>query len=196
MATCPRFNPPLGITHAILKKLHFGALREVPMTARIVRFAFIFTFVTLGSAFVHAYPNIGDKVTWSGDFKTADGNNSEVHITKEVVGFNSKSKIWKVKIDTTVGTESLSETIETADLFTPEKYKQVLKECEAHGGVIETMETSPGKYKTCKISTTEDGIVIEKWWGDIPFGIVSKATRAPTGIVNNDSPLKVATRGL
>ncbi|UYL07736.1 hypothetical protein B9G69_011830 [Bdellovibrio sp. SKB1291214] len=163
------------------------------MTARI---AFVFTFVTLASAFVHAYPSIGDKVTWSGEFKTAEGENSEIHITKEVVGFNSTNKIWKVKIDTKVGQESSSETIETADLFTPEKYHQVLKECESHGGVIETLETSPGKYKTCKMSTTENGIVIEKWWGDIPFGIVSKATRAPTGIANNDSPLKVATQGL
>lgn len=166
------------------------------MTVRIVRSAIYFTFVTLSSAFVHAYPNIGDKVTWSGEFKTADGGNSEVHITKEVVGFNSDSKIWKVKIETKVGKESLTETIETADLFTPQKYTQVLKDCEAQGGVIETLETNPGKYKTCKLSTTEDGIVIEKWWGDIPFGIVSKATRAPTGLANSESPLKVATRGL
>lgn len=165
------------------------------MTARSG--AILFTFVTLASLFANAYPDIGDKVTWSGDFKTADGKTSEIRITKEVVGFEKSSKIWKVKIDTKLGEEILTETIESADLFSPAKYKELLASCEKNGGVIETLKTNPGNYKTCKISTTnEDGIVIEKWWGDIPFGVVSKATKVPTNVANSESALRVATKGL
>ncbi|WP_413293539.1 hypothetical protein ACLSU7_00380 [Bdellovibrio sp. HCB185ZH] len=157
---------------------------------------FAFTFVTLGSLQAMAYPSVGDKVTWSGDFKTAEGVASEVQIIKEVVAYNKDTKVWTVKINTRVGQETSTQTIETADLYTPAKYSAMLTQCKDKGGVLETLETNPGKYKTCKITTTENGVVIEKWWGDIPFGIVSKATRAPTGVNGNDSPLNVATRGL
>ncbi|MEK2688377.1 hypothetical protein [Bdellovibrio sp. GT3] len=158
------------------------------------RTAYLFTFVIFYSAIVQAYPNIGDKVTWSGNIKTATGNTSEVQITKEVIGFNSSSKLWKVKVHTKLGSESLSETIESADLFTPEKYKETLANCQKNGGTIETLQTTPGKYETCKLSTTnEDGTIIENWWGDIPFGIVSKETRVPATITNSEAALRVAT---
>ncbi|WP_413584507.1 hypothetical protein [Bdellovibrio sp. HCB274] len=158
----------------------------------------VFTFVMVSGLTALAYPNIGDKVTWSGTFKDTQGKTTEIQITKEVVGFNSDNKHWKVKKHTKVGDESASETIETLDLFTPEKYKQVLENCEKQGGVIETLETNPGKYKTCKTSTTDtSGVVIEKWWGDIPFGIVSKSTRGPSGeLTAGELPLMFATLGL
>ncbi len=161
-----------------------------------VRSGSIFTFVMLASTLVHAYPSIGDKVTWSGDFINTAGVISEIQIIKEVVAYNQDTKIWTVKINTKVGTESSTETIETGDLFTPAKYSELLTHCKKNGGVLETLETNPGKYKTCKTTTTENGVVIEKWWGDIPFGIVSKATRAPTGMKPVDSPLRVAVQGL
>jgi hypothetical protein len=155
-----------------------------------------FTIVTLNSIFALAYPGVGDKVTWSGNLKNPEGVTSEVQIIKEVVAFNNDTKVWTVKINTKVGSEASTETIETADLFTPAKYSELLTHCKQNGGTLETLETNPGKYKTCKITTTENGVVIEKWWGDIPFGIVSKATRAPTGIKPIDSPLRVAVQGL
>ncbi|WP_413557427.1 hypothetical protein [Bdellovibrio sp. HCB209] len=165
------------------------------MTARSG--VFLFTFVTLTSLFAKAYPSIGDKVTWSGDFKNAEGKSSEIHITKEVIAFEKSTKTWKVKINTKIGDETLAETIETADLFSPDKYKETLASCEKNGGVIETLETNPGKYKTCKISITNaDGVIIEKWWGDIPFGIVSKATKVPPTVANSEAALRVAAQGL
>ncbi|WP_413581858.1 hypothetical protein [Bdellovibrio sp. HCB288] len=166
------------------------------MTARSGVFAF--TFVMLSGFAAMAYPNVGDKVTWSGNFKDTQGVTTEIHITKEVVGFNSDTKQWKVKKHTKVGKEDATETIEVADLYNPEKYKEVLENCEKQGGVIETLETNPGKYKTCKISTTDSsGVVIEKWWGDIPFGIVSKSTRGPSGeLTAGELPLMFATLGL
>ncbi|WP_413574842.1 hypothetical protein ACLVWU_11445 [Bdellovibrio sp. HCB290] len=159
---------------------------------------YVFTFVMFTALGAGAYPSIGDKVTWSGTFKDTQGKTSEIKITKEVISFNSDSKQWKVKKDTKVGDETVTETLETADLFTPDKFKEVLKTCVQQGGVIETLETNPGKYETCKTSTTDArGVIIEKWWGDIPFGIVSKSTRGPSGeLTAEELPLMFATLGL
>lgn len=142
-----------------------------------------------------SYPAIGDKVTWSGTMKNALGESSDVQITKEVIDFKHHSKLWKVKVHTQIGKESSDEVIEVAELFTPERYQDILKNCELHGGVIEEVSTNPGKYKTCKTRTiTSDGMLIEKWIGDIPFGVVSKTTQDQAGIAQ--SPTRGVLRDL
>lgn len=141
------------------------------------------------------YPAIGDKVTWSGTMKNALGESSDVQITKEVIDFNYKSKLWKVKVHTQIGENSSDEILDIAELFTPERYQEVLKNCELRGGVIEEVSTNPGKYKTCKTRTiTDDGVTIEKWIGDLPFGVVSKTTQDQTGIAQ--SPVRGVLRDL
>ncbi|MGE5084786.1 MAG: hypothetical protein ACM3MG_00695 [Bacillota bacterium] len=151
----------------------------------------------LASSQAFAYPSVGDKVTWSGTLKNPLGESSEVLITKEVIDFNQDTKHWKIKIQTHIGKESSEEIVDVADLFTHERYENILKNCESQGGVIEEVITNPGKYKTCKTRTiTEDGILVEKWMGDIPFGVVSKSTQEQAGVASSKSPVRNILRDL
>lgn len=136
----------------------------------------IFAFLILTSL-AQAYPHIGDKVQWTGSLQLKTGTIAPVHITKEVVGFNGTSKKWRVKYVAAVGDKITTEFIETADLYTPDKHKKTISACTDQGGVLEDVSTSIGKYRTCKLTTKlSSGMVIDKWWGDIPFGIVVRNT--------------------
>lgn len=126
----------------------------------------------------HAYPNVGDKVSWTGTLSTLNGVINPVKITKEVISQDSKKNLWKVRIEATVGKEKTSEVLELKELYSPTNFKSILAECEKNGGTREKLTAPAGTYDTCKMSmTTADGTLVERWWGDIPFGVVSKNTR-------------------
>lgn len=77
-----------------------------------------------------------------------------------------------------MGAETITETQEVSELFSPDTYKKLMGSCETQGGVLEKVTTPAGTYDTCKTTIKEpNGRIIEKWWGDIPFGVVSKNTR-------------------
>lgn len=138
----------------------------------------IAVITSLAASAALAYPNVGDKVSWTGTLHSINGESNDVKITKEVIGHDSRKNTWKVRIEAIVGTEKTSETIETADLYSPEKFKNLIASCEKNGGSLEKLQAPAGTYDTCKMSVTlSDGSQIERWWGDIPFGVVSKSTR-------------------
>ncbi|WP_374030474.1 hypothetical protein [Bdellovibrio bacteriovorus] len=135
-------------------------------------------FTTLFITTALAYPNVGDKVSWTGTMSTVNGETNAVKITKEVIGHDEKKNIWKIKIEAVVGTEKTSETMEISDLYSPAKYKALIADCVKNGGTLEKLIAPAGTYDTCKMSMTmADGTMVERWWGDIPFGVVSKNTR-------------------
>ncbi|WP_415063926.1 hypothetical protein [Bdellovibrio sp.] len=134
----------------------------------------IFLCVTQGLA----YPGVGDKVQWTGTIRLLDGSNTPVHISKEVSAFNARTHMWTIKLETTLGEKKSSKVMEVAELYTPEKFKTLIAGCLSQGGVLEKITAPAGTYETCKITeTTPEGLVVEKWWGDIPFGVVSKSTK-------------------
>lgn len=157
--------------------------------------ALIFTMALSYAFFAPAYPHIGDKVQWKGSFKLRSGDVTPMHIVKEVVGFDEASKKWKVKYVATVGNQVTTEFIETSELYSPEKHKAMISKCQTLGGTIEKVTAPAGVYETCKlISKTPDGMTEEKWWGDIPFGVVGRNT---TDSGKNESPdLNAIARGL
>lgn len=158
---------------------------------------FILFSLILASSHAYAYPAVGDKVTWSGTVKNTLGESSEVRITKEVIDFNQNDKHWKVKVQTQIGKDSSEEIVDVAELFTHERFEEILKSCESHGGVIEDVTTNPGKYRTCKTRTiTQDGVLVEKWIGDLPFGVVSKSTQEQAGVATSQSPAHNILRDL
>lgn len=144
-----------------------------------------------------AYPAVGDKVTWSGDFRKKDGTSYKIQITKEVISYDKSSKAWKVKIDALLGADKSSDTFETADLYSPEQYKDLMANCATKGGSLEDLKLEIGTYKTCKLSTTTaDGTLVEKWWGDMPFGVISKTTRETGNLVSSNPDIKTVLKGL
>lgn len=144
-----------------------------------------------------AYPSVGDKVTWSGQFQRIDGTSYKIQITKEVVAFQEKENIWKVKVDAVMGSESSSDIFESKNLYSPSQYKALLSDCTNQGGLIEDLKLNIGTYKTCKLSTTlEDGTLVEKWWGDIPFGVISKTTKDSGQLAKQNPALKTVLVGL
>lgn len=127
-----------------------------------------------------AYPSIGDKVKWEGSINLLDGTVTPVQIVKEVLNYNSENKKWTVKYQATLGSETSTETTEVDSLYTPADFKTLLDQCTSKGGVLEKFTAPAGTYETCKmVSTNSDGVTVEKWWGNIPFGIVSKSTKDP-----------------
>lgn len=138
-----------------------------------------------------AYPDIGDKVKWEGSMNLIDGSTTPIQIEKEVLKYDQATKKWTIKYQATVGKETTTEFTEVEDLFSPEKYKEIISQCSSKGGVLQSFTAPAGTYETCKITTTNsDGVVIEKWWGNIPFGIVSKATKDSRNIKVNKPDLR------
>ncbi|WP_374073522.1 hypothetical protein [Bdellovibrio bacteriovorus] len=146
---------------------------------------FTFFFATLLAAAAFGYPNVGNKVQWTGEVTHPDGTSVEVKIVKEVIAQDRKTKKWTVKFVATMGSETTTQIIEVDSLYSPERYKEIMANCILQGGKIEKITTPAGMYDTCKMTmVTADGSTVEKWWGDIPFGVVSKNTRdASTGEV-------------
>lgn len=127
----------------------------------------------------YGYPSVGDKVEWRGTVQNSQNEPLNVVITKEVLSFNDSSSRWTVQYKLSLGDQSLTKTLSVDTLYTPEQSKKILSECISQGGQIENIDTTIGSFKTCKLATTtEEGTIIEKWWGDIPFGVVSKSTRS------------------
>ncbi|WII71657.1 hypothetical protein QJS83_14405 [Bdellovibrio sp. 22V] len=138
----------------------------------------IFSFSILFGSTVLAYPNVGDKVSWTGSINQADGTVVPVKITKEVIDYNKSTKKWSVKYEATMGKETSTQLLDVDNLYSKERYKEIISKCESQGGKIEVITTDPGIYETCKMTiVTPEGVVVEKWWGNIPFGVVSKNTR-------------------
>lgn len=149
----------------------------------------ILSFLFITQSF--AYPNVGDKVKWEGSINLIDGSITPVQITKEVLKFDSETKKWTVKFQVSVAKETSTEITEVEDLFSPDKYKELISNCSSKGGVLQNFTAPAGTYETCKMTTTtSDGVVIEKWWGNIPFGIVSKATKDSRNIKANKPDLR------
>jgi len=154
-------------------------------------------FVLFSSLQAFAYPSVGDKVTWSGEFQRIDGTSYNIQITKEVIGFDKKESSWKVKVDAIMGEEKSSDIFESKDLYSPSQYKALISDCASKGGAIEDLKLNIGTYKTCKLSTTtEDGTLVEKWWGDIPFGFISKTTKDSGQLAKQNPALKAVLVGL
>lgn len=131
----------------------------------------------------HAYPSVGDKVKWEGSINLIDGSTTPIQITKEVLKFDPEIKKWIVKYQSTVGPDTSTEIVEAENLFSPEQYQELISGCTSKGGVLQKFTAPAGTYETCKMTTTtSEGVVIEKWWGNIPFGVVSKATKDPRNI--------------
>lgn len=135
-------------------------------------------FLILLSSQCYAYPSVGDKVTWNGTVNMVDGTKEEIQITKEVLKFDVQSKKWTVKYEAKVGNDRTSNISEVEELYSPKRYAEILEKCESNGGVREDISTNVGTYKTCKqTSIGADGSIVEKWWGNMPFGVVSKKTQ-------------------
>lgn len=150
-------------------------------------------FLLLFASTTFAYPNVGDRVQWTGTINLSDGSQTPVHIIKEVIGYSEKTRRWTIQYNTKIGDHTLSRLAEEENLHSPAQFKTILATCTTQGGKIENLKTDVGTYQTCKLSTTTpEGIVEEKWWGDIPFGVVSKSTKeynAKAIIPNPNSPL-------
>lgn len=135
------------------------------------------TAISLSTLHAEAYPSVGDKVSWTGEINR-NGETLGVKITKEILSRDEQSHLWKIRIDASIGGENNSHIVETKDMYTPEKFKSIIADCVRNGGKLEKLKAPAGTYNTCKMSTTlNDGTLIERWWGDIPFGVVSKSTR-------------------
>lgn len=156
----------------------------------------VLAFLTCLPLGTWAYPAVGDKVTWSGNLKRVDGTDYNIKITKEVVAFDAKESSWKIKVDAIMGQQKSSDIFITKDLYSPKQYKELLANCTSKGGSLESLKLDIGEYQTCKLTTmAEDGTRIEKWWGDIPFGVISKTTR-DSGQVAQTPELKAILTGL
>lgn len=126
----------------------------------------------------YGYPSVGDKVEWRGTVQNSHDQPRNVVITKEVLAFNDSTSQWTVQYKISLGEDVVTQTQVVDKLHTPEQSKKILSECDSLGGHLENIETAVGPFKTCKLATTtEEGTIVEKWWGDIPFGVVSKSTR-------------------
>lgn len=132
-----------------------------------------FIFFLACSAF--AYPTVGDKVEWTGTIENSSGTATQVKVVKEVLSHDTITGKWTIKKDVTVDSQTTSETKVEDSLYSPEQYQQTIASCEANGGKLEEITVPAGTFKACMLTTVSpDGTVDEKWWGDVPFGVVRR----------------------
>ncbi len=138
----------------------------------------LMTLTVLASLSAGAYPEVGDTVQWKGEVKSLNGSSMPLTIKKEITGYDSGNKLWQIKTLTKVGSKETTETKHIADVFTQDRYKEIMRTCVEKGGRLEKITTNTGTYETCRSTlTTTDGVQIVQWWGDLPFGIVTKNTK-------------------
>lgn len=129
----------------------------------------------LASSFAFAYPTIGDKVEWAGTIDKLDGTSIEIKVVKEVLAHDTVTGKWTVQKDVTIGSETTHETKTEDALYSNEQYQKTIATCEANSGKLEEITVPAGTFKSCMLTTVApDGTVDEKWWGDVPFGVVRK----------------------
>ncbi len=132
-------------------------------------------FIFLAAATAMAYPTVGDKVEWTGTIENSSGTPTQVKVVKEVLSHDTVTGKWTIKKDVTVDSQTTSETKLEDSLYSPEQYQQTIATCEANSGKLEEITVPAGTFKACLLTTvTPDGTVDEKWWGDVPFGVVRR----------------------
>lgn len=137
--------------------------------------ALLIALISLSTSAAFAYPSVGDKVEWTGTIDRLDGTSSEVKVIKEVLAHDTVTGKWTVKKDVTIDSQTTSETKLEDSLYSSEQYQQTIASCVANAGKLEEITVPAGTFKSCMLTTIgTDGSVDEKWWGDVPFGVVRK----------------------
>ncbi len=162
-----------------------------------VRMIMAFLTLLFAASFADAYPEVGDRVEWVGSIDNQDGKAIQIKVTKEVLSRDEKSKSWSVKKVIQFGDETTEEINDVKNLYAPEQFKQTLESCEKSGGKLEEVTVPAGTYATCKITTvTDEGRVDDRWWGDVPFGLVRKNTTNRNAAANKKLDLRSVMAGL
>jgi hypothetical protein len=152
-----------------------GGFMSVLSTSTLKSLALLATFIFIPTSYAFAYPAVGDKVEWAGTIDRLDGTSSQVKVVKEVLSHDTVTGKWTIKKDVTINSETTSETKLEDSLYSPEQYQQTIASCEANSGKLEEITVPAGTFKSCMLTTiSTDGSVDEKWWGDVPFGVVRK----------------------
>lgn len=137
--------------------------------------------VFFASTYAMAYPMVGDKVEWTGTVVGTDGTTTEVKGSKEVLSQDPTTMKWLVKSWVQMGKWERCETKEKKNLYSSEKWQEIMTNCVTRGGVMEEITVPAGTYNTCKMTKTgddkgghhgDDGDSVTMWWGDVPFGLV------------------------
>lgn len=129
--------------------------------------------VFLASSFAMAYPMVGDKSEWTGTVVGPNGT-KEAKASMEVLSQDPTTMKWRVKSWMQVGTWERCETRDKSRLYTPEKWADILANCESKGGVIGEITVPAGTFNTCmmtKMDRDQDESMVV-YWGDVPFGVV------------------------
>lgn len=131
--------------------------------------------VFLASSFAMAYPMVGDKSEWTGTVVGPNGT-KEAKASMEVLSQDPTTMMWRVKSWIQVGTWEGWQTRDKKSLYTPERWADILANCESKGGVVGEITVPAGTFNTCMMTEmknnrdTDHSAVV--YWGDVPFGVV------------------------
>lgn len=136
------------------------------------------------------YPQIGNKVEYSGTIQLEDGSSLPYTKSLEITSFDEILKEWviaeEVSVDQTKSTDT--DDADEKDLYTHAKYQTLIQTCVGAGGVIEKIKVAAGEFDTCKMTMSEmDDTVIETreiWYGDVPFGVVKSISHDDGQIIS------------
>lgn len=115
-----------------------------------------------------------------GDYSQMTGveieTNRQVRLERTLIDLKlNKGLIREVGTDLETGEVEVKEVWETrARLLGKNTVRFILMSCSLIGGSKETVETTIGKFKTCKLNVDDGTSTI--WVGKVPFGIVQVDT--------------------
>lgn len=131
----------------------------------IITLCFVFVGYTSSLLASDRYP-VGTTLEYK---TTADGQTGKVFTT--VGAYNSASDSYPTEIHSS-GPLGTSVEHSTMGNINCDYLKWIKKNCKSEGGILETLTTPLGTFKTCAWEGPNqgEGGTIKVWWGNVPFG--------------------------
>ncbi|RYZ76848.1 MAG: hypothetical protein EOP05_03780 [Proteobacteria bacterium] len=119
-----------------------------------------------------AYPAVNDSATYQG-FYTEQAQKYPVTLTNALTAFNAQTgQYQQTETQTIAGQTDTKDTwVDGGDLLTPAQVQNLITNCVAQSGSLETIKTPVGVLDTCKLSNRDGDTTQTYWFADVPFGI-------------------------
>jgi hypothetical protein len=132
----------------------------------------------------NATPSVGDKAVFAVNMKM--GNQSmDGHVTFELTGYDKATDVWQQQttMDFNGQTQVQKSTPAGKDLLTDAIIADVLSNCAAKGGTVDSVTAPAGTFQACAVPITNDQGTGTVWVSQVPFGYSKWVANRKDGLV-------------
>jgi hypothetical protein len=161
---------------------------------QLLKSSFVVLTLTFAGMAAEATPAVGEKSVFAVNLakgqQTADGT-----MTLELTAFDAGTDTWTMVTTTMFNGHEEKKTTptKTADLIGDAMIDQVLGNCVASGGTVDTVVSPVGNIPACALPINDNESTGTLWVSKVPFGYSKWTTRRSdgmtvTGVLQSYSP--------